>query len=124
MREWRTYGSSINISKVSIAPAILASTHSFKVAGLTCVYLSILSPGQGWYRSAKAQNSTKAPLTGNPNQLGPHMLRGRAPPTPHLPRQLAPVLEQYLYFKVYGGPQKSVKQVVSPPSVATGASAV
>ena len=23
-----------------------------------------LSPGQGWYRSAKAQNSTKAPLTG------------------------------------------------------------
>ena len=29
-----------------------------------------LSPGQGWYRSAKAQNSTKAPLTGNPNQLG------------------------------------------------------
>jgi hypothetical protein len=33
---------------------------------------SILSPGQGWYRSAKAQNSTKAPLTGNPNQLGPH----------------------------------------------------
>ena len=42
---------------------------------LFCVYfvLSILSPGQGWYRSAKAQNSTKAPLTGNPNQLGPHM---------------------------------------------------
>ena len=38
--------------------------------------VSILSPGQGWYRSAKAQNSTKAPLTGNPNQLGPHMLHG------------------------------------------------
>ena len=41
-----------------------------------------------------AQNSTKAPLTGNPNQLGPHMLRDRAPPAPHLPHQLAPVLEQ------------------------------
>ena len=38
------------------------------------LYLSILSPGQGWYRSAKAQNSTKAPLTGNPNQLGPHSM--------------------------------------------------
>jgi hypothetical protein len=44
------------------------------------MYLSILSRGQGGYRSAKAQNSTKAPPTGNPNQLGPHMLRDRAPP--------------------------------------------
>jgi hypothetical protein len=55
---------------------------------------AILSQGQGWYRSAKAQNSTKAPLTGNPNQQGPHMLRDRAPPAPHLPHQHAPVLEQ------------------------------
>jgi hypothetical protein len=59
---------------------------------------SILSPGQGWYRSAKAQNSTKAPLTGNPNQLGPHMLRDRAPPAPHLPHQLAPVPVVYFVF--------------------------
>ncbi len=30
---------------------------------LSSCHKSILSPGQGWYRSAKAQNSTKAPLT-------------------------------------------------------------
>ena len=58
------------------------------------LYLSILSPGQGWYRSANAQNSTKAPLTGNFTQVGPPILHDWAPPAPTLPHQLAPVLEQ------------------------------
>jgi hypothetical protein len=40
-------------------------------ADMTAHAGSILPPGQGWYRSAKAQNSTKAPLTGAPKSTVP-----------------------------------------------------
>jgi hypothetical protein len=86
----RTCCVEFGVKAFGTALLIAPSWHVYPLAcccGFDLCHKSILSPGQGWYRSAKAQNSTKAPLTGNPNQLGPHMLRDQY------------ILHLFLYFR-------------------------